>query len=173
MCGVFLCLRHEYGLTQIPCRSEPARDSGGSANIDVTDTPLSRAGSLPQVDYGLLPLVSESAPLPHPDFPTFYTPRRKTQMMNKTITSLAIASLLSTVSFFALAAENRRSGHRHSRREPGPSRRIQRREGQQKGRGSVGFKLRRRCASHGKRRSHFERLERPGKNQVNADNRGK
>ncbi|MDO8406279.1 MAG: urea carboxylase, partial [Pseudomonas sp.] len=31
-----------------PCRSEPARDGGGTANVDVTDTPLSRAGSLLQ-----------------------------------------------------------------------------------------------------------------------------
>ena len=31
-----------------PCRSEPARDGGSTANIDVTDTPLSRAGSLLQ-----------------------------------------------------------------------------------------------------------------------------
>jgi hypothetical protein len=53
----------------------------------------------------VLPLVSESAPLPHPDFPTFYNPLRKTQMMNKTITSLSFASLLAMASFFALAAE--------------------------------------------------------------------
>ncbi|PWE45641.1 hypothetical protein C9I50_02695 [Pseudomonas prosekii] len=31
-----------------PCRSEPARDYGVSAGIDVTETPLSRASSLPQ-----------------------------------------------------------------------------------------------------------------------------
>ncbi|SDT02770.1 cobaltochelatase subunit CobN [Pseudomonas granadensis] len=33
---------------QISCRPSPARDSSGSANIKSTDTPLSRAGSLPQ-----------------------------------------------------------------------------------------------------------------------------
>ncbi len=31
-----------------PCRSEPARDGGGTSNIHVSDTPLSRAGSLLQ-----------------------------------------------------------------------------------------------------------------------------
>ncbi|CAI8745659.1 hypothetical protein EMIT0P265_130125 [Pseudomonas zeae] len=30
------------------CRSEPARDGGSSFNIEVTDTPSSRAGSLLQ-----------------------------------------------------------------------------------------------------------------------------
>ncbi|CAI8751902.1 hypothetical protein EMIT0196MI5_160056 [Pseudomonas sp. IT-196MI5] len=32
-----------------PCGSEPAREEGVSVNINVTDTPPSRAGSLPQV----------------------------------------------------------------------------------------------------------------------------
>ena len=32
----------------IPCRSEPARDRGVPANDSLTDTPLSRAGSLLQ-----------------------------------------------------------------------------------------------------------------------------
>ncbi|PWB32448.1 hypothetical protein DCO47_16575 [Pseudomonas sp. NDM] len=31
-----------------PCRSEPARDSGGSVAYVLNDTPLSRAGSLLQ-----------------------------------------------------------------------------------------------------------------------------
>ncbi|TNF82540.1 hypothetical protein FGE05_12990 [Pseudomonas sp. ICMP22404] len=30
------------------CGSEPARESGGSVGMEVTGTPLSRAGSLPQ-----------------------------------------------------------------------------------------------------------------------------
>ncbi|CAI8751094.1 hypothetical protein EMIT0P265_150018 [Pseudomonas zeae] len=36
------------GETQISCRSEPARDGIGTFNMEVTDTPLSRAGSLLQ-----------------------------------------------------------------------------------------------------------------------------
>ncbi|OXR28500.1 hypothetical protein PSUM_26310 [Pseudomonas umsongensis] len=31
-----------------PCGSEPARESGGTVNIGMTDPPSSRAGSLPQ-----------------------------------------------------------------------------------------------------------------------------
>ncbi|PMW12665.1 hypothetical protein C1X53_30565 [Pseudomonas sp. GW456-E6] len=34
--------------TTIQCRSEPARDGGGTFGIDVTDRELSRAGSLLQ-----------------------------------------------------------------------------------------------------------------------------
>ncbi|PMV80438.1 hypothetical protein C1X51_32655, partial [Pseudomonas sp. FW306-2-2C-B10A] len=34
--------------TTIQCRSEPARDGGGTFGIEVTDRELSRAGSLPQ-----------------------------------------------------------------------------------------------------------------------------
>ncbi len=33
----------------IPCGSEPARDDGGTSIIDVTDSPPSRAGSLPHL----------------------------------------------------------------------------------------------------------------------------
>ncbi|TNF79177.1 hypothetical protein FGE05_26855 [Pseudomonas sp. ICMP22404] len=36
-----------------PCGSEPARESGGTSNIVVTDRPLSRAGSLPQGGGGV------------------------------------------------------------------------------------------------------------------------
>ena len=37
-------MAHEPGF----CGSEPAREDGGTSGIDVTDIPLSRAGSLPQ-----------------------------------------------------------------------------------------------------------------------------
>jgi hypothetical protein len=47
-----MCLRRWCSLNPEPCkilcRSEPARDSGGSVSFVVADTPLSRAGSLLQ-----------------------------------------------------------------------------------------------------------------------------
>ncbi len=52
MAGAFYIQR----IIPIPCRSEPARDSGVSATYLPTDRPLSRAGSLLQedcVDHGI------------------------------------------------------------------------------------------------------------------------